>query len=220
MRAYLNKDFQFMQSEGIDCVILIMLAICVPVISMRGYDGLEFWQILTAFTGILATVHTVSSEKEENGLSFLFTLPVSRKEYVIEKYVFSALFTLKTAALAEGGVIISMWLLKKEWTDIAASLYTGVVSVLLAFIFMSVVLPFVFNEIRSMISVLFILVFCFGTLIFLIMLPERAVELLNAAEAALHIQKVSTLGTLAAAGVISIAVSCAVSIGIMKKREF
>lgn len=41
--------------------------------------------------GMLFTVNTISYDEFDHGYLFLFTLPVTRKDYVLEKYVFMML---------------------------------------------------------------------------------------------------------------------------------
>ena len=70
-------------------VILIMM-----VLFTTAYTNFAFIiAYITVMVGIL-TLTTISYDEFENGMGYLFTLPVSRREYVGEKYLFSIVTTL------------------------------------------------------------------------------------------------------------------------------
>ena len=70
-------------------VILIMM-----VLFTTAYTNFAFIiAYITVMVGIL-TLTTISYDEFENGMGYLFTLPVSRREYVAEKYLFSIMTTL------------------------------------------------------------------------------------------------------------------------------
>ena len=60
---------------------------------------------ITIMIGML-TLTTISYDDFENGLGYLFTLPVSRREYVGEKYLFSIVTTLPGLILVSAGSLV------------------------------------------------------------------------------------------------------------------
>lgn len=91
MKGLLIKDFQLMKNQG---KILLAIYIVIAVFGIVA-DGNYFF--LTAYITIflaLFTTSTISYDEYDGGYLFLFTLPVSRKCYVTEKYVFGILSIL------------------------------------------------------------------------------------------------------------------------------
>lgn len=103
MKGLLIKDMKLMLGQ-------IMFLIFLPVVGAlivvpTGQLDMGFGYI-TSISGVIA-VTTVNYDFYDNGYSFLFTLPVGRKEYVKEKYVFSVISSVVTMMVV--GVIL--WLL-------------------------------------------------------------------------------------------------------------
>lgn len=103
MKGLLIKDMKLMLGQ-------IMFLIFLPVVGAlivvpTGQLDMGFGYI-TSISGVIA-VTTVNYDFYDNGYSFLFTLPVGRKEYVKEKYVFSVISSV--VMMMAVGVIL--WLL-------------------------------------------------------------------------------------------------------------
>lgn len=86
------------------------------------------------------TLSTISYDEFDNGTAFLFTLPVSRKLYVAEKYVFgfaaAVIPWLVTTVFAGVYTII-----KEPGTDLTEWLLTACVMLCAAFLLLAVTLP-------------------------------------------------------------------------------
>lgn len=89
MKGLLIKDFRL---TFLNTRIFYLVAAVVFLIFM-GRNDESIGYITTFITAIclMLTVSTISYDDYDKGLSFLFTLPISRKLYVTEKYVFSML---------------------------------------------------------------------------------------------------------------------------------
>lgn len=107
MKGLLIKDFRILLQQK--RVFLVM--VLVGFFLMLTGSNLEFVvAYLTAMTVFLA-LGTISYDEMENGYAFLFTLPFTRKEYVLGKYVFSTavagivwmLINLLFAVISDGG---------------------------------------------------------------------------------------------------------------------
>lgn len=90
VKGLIIKDFQLMKSQMKFFFFLmiaygIFMASSLNMVSFVGYIA-----ILCAYL----VVGTFSYDAFENGYAYLFTLPISRKDYVVEKFVFGVLLTM------------------------------------------------------------------------------------------------------------------------------
>lgn len=90
MKGLFIKDLRLVKGQKhFFAAILVMM-----VMFLTAYTNFAFViSYITVMVGIL-TLTTISYDDFENGMGYLFTLPVSRKEYVREKYLFSIVTTL------------------------------------------------------------------------------------------------------------------------------
>ncbi len=111
-------------------IILIMM-----MIFMTAYTNFAFiMAYITIMIGVL-TLNTISYDEFENGMGYLFTLPVSRKEYVAEKYLFSIVTTLPgLAAVSVFSFVFS------RIREIEFSVGEWALSVVISFLLVTVVL--------------------------------------------------------------------------------
>ena len=84
----------------------------------------------------LFVLSTISYDEIHNGNAFLFTLPISRKEYVIEKYCFSILLEI-------GAIILSL----------AMTLGIGLIKGMVSFSDTLVSVPFVFSGVLLLLAI-------------------------------------------------------------------
>lgn len=89
IKGLMVKDFQLMRSQMKFYFIVMMLwgvvmASSLNMVFFAGYNALICSFLL---------VSTFSYDALENGYAYLFTLPVSRRDYIYEKYMFGFLLT-------------------------------------------------------------------------------------------------------------------------------
>ena len=88
MKGLLVKDFKLMMLQR-----NFFLLILVIVIGMMAFtDDVVFPLGFLSFVVSLFTLSTISYDDFDNGNAFLFTLPITRNDYVIEKYSLGLLF--------------------------------------------------------------------------------------------------------------------------------
>ena len=116
-------------------VILIMM-----VLFTTAYTNFAFIiAYITVMVGIL-TLTTISYDEFENGMGYLFTLPVSRREYVGEKYLFSIVTTLPgLAAVSAFSFVFSR--IRKIDFPVEEWVLSVVVSFLVVTAVLSIVIP-------------------------------------------------------------------------------
>ncbi len=98
MLGLIIKDIRLIKNQGI--IMILFLVVIMGSFMINTMNGVGF----VAFVSLMGNSYalaTISYDTYENGCSFLFTLPVSRKLYVAEKYVLAILFSLG-ACLAAG----------------------------------------------------------------------------------------------------------------------
>lgn len=103
MKGLLIKDFKLLKGQKqfygvIALMMIVFLAINTNFSFLISY--------ITLMTSVL-TLSTISYDEYENGMGYLFTLPVSRREYVLEKYLFS-IVTTAPVLLGISGLIFAV----------------------------------------------------------------------------------------------------------------
>lgn len=100
VKGLLMKDFNLMKSQ---MRFFFIIMIVWGILMASNLDGL----FLIGYTAMLCsfmTVSTFSYDELENGMAYLFTLPILRKDYVREKYLFG--FLISTLPTILMGVIL------------------------------------------------------------------------------------------------------------------
>lgn len=87
MKGLLIKDFNLMKMQRSFFIIIIVIAIGMAYFMYN----MSFLVGYLSFIIPVFAISTISYDEFDNGYTFLFTLPVSRKGYVIEKYCFGIL---------------------------------------------------------------------------------------------------------------------------------
>lgn len=83
MKGLLIKDFLLMLQQRTFFILFLFMAVMLNFST----DGSFVIGYLTFVSGVFV-LSTISYDEYDNGYSFLMTLPVRRKDYVLEKYVF------------------------------------------------------------------------------------------------------------------------------------
>ena len=87
MKGMLIKDFMLLKNQK--QFFVVILAFAVMFFGMNDDASFAFSYIVVLCT--LFTISTISYDEYDNGMSYLFTLPISRKGYVKEKYIFGSI---------------------------------------------------------------------------------------------------------------------------------
>lgn len=87
MKGLLIKDVRLLASQKNFFAVVIVIALIV----MMTTENPSFAIGYVTFLFPMFTLSTISYDEFDNGYAFLFTLPIRRKEYVLEKYIFGLL---------------------------------------------------------------------------------------------------------------------------------
>ena len=139
MKGMLVKDFKLMKGQRNFFAVIAAIAIGMSIFM----DEPSFTIGYMTFVGSLFTLSTISYDEFDHGNVFLFSLPVSRKGYTVEKYGFGLIaggvsWLFATAAAGIAGVLKNTVMIKD--TVMIALLVLPVLMILLA-----IMLPFQFR---------------------------------------------------------------------------
>lgn len=218
MKGLLIKDFRLMGRQKRFFLMLMLIALVMLVVYD---DGTTFLIGYITFLCGFFVVSTISYDDFDNGNAFLFTLPISRKEYVQEKYVFGLLLG-GGAWLLSSGVVFGYQMLLGRAFDGRENFFAAgailVIALVLIFIMIPVQLKFGGEKGRMALLGVFVAVFIAGYLIMNIM------KRLNVdAEGFLHALAEQGMGAMLGLVVAACAalylVSYKISVKIMDRKE-
>lgn len=90
MKGLLIKDIKLIKTRG----IFILFVVAAYAVLQLGAGNIEMSVGLTTLILSIFSITSITYDEYDNGMPFLFTLPITRREYVREKYVFG--FALAT----------------------------------------------------------------------------------------------------------------------------
>lgn len=216
MKGLLLKDMLILKNQKKTMLMIVILGIALSL-TMQITSVIVYFMML----GCMLALGTFAYDEMDNGYSFLFTLPVSRKTYVREKYLFMITWVLICAVFGIicCGILVLTGLGKLEngWSDIPE--YTlSMLTVILLIIAVSVPLRVKFGSEKSRI-VIYIIV---GAGLLLGVITSRiagpAAESAKAFITGLAPAKVIPI--LAAVSVILLLISEQITQKIIAKKEF
>lgn len=217
MKGLLIKDLRLMKNMGNSLIIILLVAV-----GMSFYNSdMSFIVVYMTVIGTTFTSSTISYDEFDNGSAFLFSLPVSRKDYALEKYLFALLMcgtgwlVGSIASITAGAVRGSL--------NLADGMMTALVLLPVAVCLSAFLLPLrlKFDGEKSRIVMIIVM----GGFFLLAVVGGKLAKGLGIDLNTLGgmIPEMSAGAGIAAALGISIAlllISCQISINIMEKKEF
>lgn len=101
MKGLLIKDFKLLKGQKNFFMTITAISIIMIIVS----PGTSFPIGLLGFVGALFSLSSISYDEFDNGNAFLFSLPITRKDYVLEKYIFGLISGIMFLLL---GTVISL----------------------------------------------------------------------------------------------------------------
>lgn len=92
MKGLLIKDFNLLKKRGIFLLVIIVGYAVLQMFAGGGEESEVSVGFATLLVGVFSLT-TITYDEYENGMPFIFTLPISRKDYVREKYAFAFIVT-------------------------------------------------------------------------------------------------------------------------------
>lgn len=218
MKGLLVKDFRLMKGQK---NFLILLFIMIAFVFISGMDA-SFFMGYLPFLFMIAAMSTITYDEFDNGMAFLMVLPISRKLYVQEKYLFGGV--LGFTGLASAFVLFLISEINKG-SSMTFTQYILLFLCFLAFVilFLCLMIPIQlkFGSEKGRI-VLFIIFFGIIGIVYLVSkitdkIPAQIIDVFQG------IQKLP-FGILAALAVgiyiLALFISLKISLGIMEKKEW
>ncbi len=101
MKGLLIKDFNLLKKRG---SILLVCILVFTVYQLGEFNSEAAVGFATLMVGIFSLT-TITYDEYENGMPFLFTLPIRKVDYVREKYIFGFLIATVTWIIMEAACI-------------------------------------------------------------------------------------------------------------------
>lgn len=130
MNGLWQKDWLLLKKQALAGVLTLVLAIACLAL-FRGL-GVPVAALLVTMMSAFLVQSTLTTDQQNHGLRFLLTLPLTRRQYVLEK------FTLLLSVLVVAGVLVAVlaaglnawWRWHQSWLDIAFATFAVTVLVL------------------------------------------------------------------------------------------
>lgn len=214
MRGLLTKDLRLMAGQKRFFIVVLGIAVLFFIAGQNEMFVVGYVTMLCAFFAI-STIHYDEFNK---GNTFLFTLPFTRKEYALEKYVFGIL-TGGTAWLVSSAVGAALAYTRGNM-DMGEWVFSILVYVLFIFIMLDLMIPIElkFGAEKGRIASMLLFFAIFGILFLSMEISDKfgidfsgMVETMNMGKLTLVLVVFALLLT---------AVSVTVSMKIMEKKQF
>lgn len=218
MKGLLVKDFKLLWSQKQFFLVVLAIALVLFGTDQSPSFVISYLTILIS----LFTISTISYDEYDNGMNFLFTFPISRKNYVTEKYLLGLFLTVGALILS---VIIALVFMAGKKSGLAAEELVGAVvsTLVIALGALAVTIPIQlkFGENRGRVALL-IAVGCAAIIGYAIVIIMKKVKM-DAVAVLDRIIEVNSAGLIAGCCIIGglvLGLSYLISLKIMKKKQF
>ncbi|MBR2403710.1 MAG: ABC-2 transporter permease [Lachnospiraceae bacterium] len=136
MKGLLIKDVKLMLGQKKFFVVVVGLGIFFMLSNANPVSGVSYITMLLS----IFTLSTISYDEFDNGMAFLMTLPIERKTYALEKYVFAGLVSL-ISAVGTSVLAYILGMVMDVPVDMAEVIGVACVIVLVSWLILSVTIP-------------------------------------------------------------------------------
>lgn len=218
MKGLLVKDFKLMMLQKNFLLLILAIVIGMMILS----DDMVFPIGFLSFIASLFTVSTISYDDFDNGNAFLFTLPITRNNYVIEKYSLGLFFGCIAWILATVlGIIVTV---SKDILPVTDLVQSSLIILPMMIVVQAIMLPFQlkFGGDKGRIA----MIGAFGALAVI------SIVIVKGAEAIFKVDLISLLDNLPTVSMgvflaitiiialLMLLISTKISLSIMNKKEF
>ena len=210
MKGLLLKDMAIIKQQGRSFFIIVAVAVFMMVMGNDITFAIAYANMLCVMFGIT----TLNYDAFDNGYAFLFTLPITRKVYVREKYVFSLMCTAVGLALSTV-LIIGTGNVSSDSVGLIAGY--AIAAILLLSILLPVELKYGPEKGRVAMIVIFAIVFAIVFGVKKVAGEEVLVKLIVTLD---EMNRWTIAGILAVVVIVILFASYLLSCRIMEKKEF
>ena len=136
MKGLLIKDIKLMLGQKKFFLVVVGMGIFFMFSNENPVSGVSYITMLLS----IFTLSTISYDEFDNGMAFLMTLPVERKTYALEKYVFAGLVSL-ISAVGTSVLAFVLGAVMDVAVDMAEVIGVACVIVLISWMMLSVTIP-------------------------------------------------------------------------------
>ena len=216
MKGLLIKDLRILMRQKTTFLIIVLLGIFLSTNAGDISFSLGYMMMVSATLAI----STLGYDYFENGMSFLLTLPINKKIYVLEKYILSVLVGLIIGVL---GILLNVFGeffgAQAPWNEFVA---TAAVSLAAAMLMLADYIPVYvkYGPEKSRVALLLFVGVCLAGG-YLAMKREPVRQFFSQVLEALENMKLGQIiGISVVVWAVIMAVSIAISIRILEKKEF
>lgn len=221
MKGLLIKDFKILMNQKRFMLMFIFVAIILSF-SM----DTSFMVSYISMIGTILTLSTISFDYQDEGYSFLMTLPIKRGDYAVGKYVFTVLGLTSFWAISMVLQFASFFIRRVEF-DLTETLLADI-CLLPLFIFVAAVLIPI--EIKFSPEKVRVVMFLFFGIVLVVAMGGKALlgrledttgsDILSKVDALNAVNPVMLILGVLAISIIMLSISMIISVRIMEKREF
>ena len=135
MAGLMEKEFRILMQRRQSLLIFVVIAVFLSVM-----QGGAFIVGYLPFISVTLAVSTISYDEFDNGYPFLLTLPITRKSYVVEKYLFG-LLTILCAWIPAVVLCCIIDGAKGVGTPVSETIFMSVAMLLVPVILMNLMIP-------------------------------------------------------------------------------
>ena len=217
MKALFIQDFRYMLTQK---SFLVLIALVGIVLALTQNDNYIFVIGYLGFMGMITGMMSVTMDDQSNGLTFLFSLPIDRRVYVREKYIFIVLmgvsFSIFATALC---LLFRMFAEYKAPLDEILATSLGTLFVMLLFVCFMLPLQLKFGAERARLAS-FIAIGLFFAAVIVAGLVVNFADALPFIQAFLSMSPVALVGIGAAFLIVCLRISYSASLRVILRREF
>lgn len=217
MKGLLIKDWKLLKNQGRFFLMILAISL-IPLFFTQSY--VSFITSYLTFIFSVFVLSTLSYDSYDNGMVFLLSLPVSRRIYVQEKYLFSLL-------LASGSWLFSLILrlavfsLRTSLTEGLEAILMDPIYLILALLFLGYSLPLHLkfgNEKGRILSFFTLGLFAFG--VFTLVRTTQGLRILSSLERTKARSPLSVIMVSILLCALFFGISYHLSVRILEKKEF
>lgn len=217
MKALFIQDFRYMLTQK---SFLVLIALVGIVLALTQNDNYIFVIGYLGFMGMITGMMSVTMDDQSNGLTFLFSLPIDRRVYVREKYIFIVLMGVSFSIFATVlCLLFRMFAEYKAPLDEILATSLGTLFVMLLFVCFMLPLQLKFGAERARLAS-FIAIGLFFAAVIVAGLVVNFADALPFIQAFLSMSSVALTGIGAAFLIVCLRISYSASLRVILRREF
>ena len=141
MKGLFVKDIELMKQQKQFFILVIVMGV---ILNLAGSGSISFATGYFTFVTAIFAITTISYDEFDNGLAFLMTLPVTRKQYVAEKYLLGAGLTAAAWGITTITGVICKGVAELQG-DLSETIIDSLIYIPLALLMLTASLPLVIH---------------------------------------------------------------------------